>query len=211
MNIKQIRNQILKDAKPYIVKNGWGENLFKEISKSSKYKNEDIKALFPSGYKTLIEMYLKEINIKMTMDSKKLNLIRFRVHERVRELVILRLNIMQKEKILISKTFLHLLVPQNYILASKILYETVDQIWFLAGDNSSDFNFYSKRIILGTIYSLTIAHFINNNNIEETIEILNNKLKIVSKIPMLKNRSKDFIKIIPKVFKLQKNFSFFKQ
>ena len=211
MNINQIRNQILQDAKPSIVKYGWTDDLFIKISKTSKYKTEDIKALFPKGNKPLIEMYLKEINNKMNIDSKKLNLIRFKVHERIRELIILRLKIMQKEKILITKTFYYLLMPQNYKLASRNLYKTLDQIWFLAGDNSTDFNFYTKRAILGSVYSATIIHFINNNNINKTIDVLNNKLKIVSKIPILKNRSKDIIKIIPQILKLQKKISFFKQ
>ena len=211
MNINQIRNQILQDAKPSIAKYGWTDDLFIKISKTSKYNTEDIKALFPKGNKPLIEMYLKEINNKMNIDSKKLNLIRFRVHERIRELIILRLKIMQKEKILITKTFYYLLMPQNYKLASKNLYKTLDQIWFLAGDNSTDFNFYTKRAILGSVYSATIIHFINNNNINKTIDVLNNKLKIVSKIPILKNRSKDIIKIIPQILKLQKKISFFKQ
>ena len=34
----------------------------------------------------------------------------------------------------------------------KNLYKTVDNMWYLAGDNSTDFNFYTKRLTLALIY-----------------------------------------------------------
>ena len=211
MTIKKIKNQVLQHAKPIIVKHGWNNELLKKISKSSKYNYEDIQLLFLNGYKDLLQLYLDEINIKMTLKSKSINFLRLKVHERIRELIILRLKILSKEKNLISRTFNHLLLPQNYKLSIKNLYKTVDQIWFLAGDNSTDFNFYSKRIILGSIYLSTIKHFIKNDNLNETINLLDKKLKAVSNIPKFKNKFNDTISIIPKFFKLKKNFSFFKR
>ena len=202
MKLKKIRNQILQEAKPYIVKFGWNENLFVNMKKDSKFTYEDINVLFPKGYTTLIEMYLEEINTKMTVKSQKINLISLRVHERIRELCILRLKIMSKEKKLISKTFINLLLPHNYKLASKNLYKTVDQMWFLAGDSSTDFNFYSKRAILASIYTRVMMHFVNNNKIDETIVLLNKQLKRVSKIPRIKNRINDLMKIILRISKL---------
>ena len=156
-------------------------------------------------------MYLEEINLKMTKNSKKINLIRLRTHERVRELVKLRLNIMLKEKKLVKKTFIHLLLPFNHKIAYKNLYRTVDQIWFLAGDNSTDFNFYSKRAILATIYTSTISHFINNDDYKETINFLEKNLKKASIIPKLKNKTKNFSEFILKSIKFKKNFSSFTQ
>ena len=211
MSLKNDKLKILKEAKLHASKNGWNNNLFITIEKFSKFKYHEIRALFPNGCLDLIEMYLEEINEKMTLQSQKINLIQLRVHERIKELFILRLKIMLKEKKLISKTFLYLLMPQNYKHASMILYKTVDQMWFLAGDNSTDFNFYSKRIILSSIYSTVMIHFINNENIDETINILNKQLKRVSKIPSIKNKFQDAKTVILQIFKFRKHFSYFKQ
>jgi len=211
MNLKKIRKEILIEAKLNVVRYGWNENLFINIKNNSKFKYDEIIALFPQGYPTLIEMYLDEINEKMTLESKKINLIRLKVHERIRELCILRLKIMLKEKKLISKTFLYLLIPLNYKLALKNLYKTIDQVWFLAGDNSTDFNFYSKRAILASIYINFMIHFINNDNIEETIILLDKQLKRVSKIPKIKDRINVMTNIIPQFFKIGKRFNFTRQ
>ena len=211
MSLILTRKKILKDIKALVIKDGWNDQLFLNYSKISKFSNEEINALFPAGYQTLIDMYLEEINLKMTKNSKKINLIRLRTHERVRELVKLRLNIMLKEKILVKKTFIHLLLPFNHRIAYKNLYRTVDQIWFLAGDNSTDFNFYSKRAILATIYTSTISHFINNDDYEETINFLEKNLKKVSLIPKFKNKTKNFSEFLLKSIKFKKNLSSFMQ
>ena len=211
MNLNKIRNEILSNAKDYIIKYGWNEEMFNKVAKNSKYDTAVVLSLFPEGYISLIQVYLDEINTKMTDESKKLNLIRFKVHERIRELCILRFKIMIKEKKIVCKTFLHLLLPNNYSFSLKNLYKTVDQIWYLAGDSSTDFNFYSKRAILASIYLTTILHFINNENLEETIILLNKQLKKVSKIPKIKERLSDYIKLTFHFVKLGKNFNFSKQ
>ena len=211
MNLKKLRNNIYKKAKLTAMKFGWNENLFDNIANESTHTYEEMHALFPEGYLSIIQMYLDEIDEVMTKESEKINLIRLKIHERIRELCILRLNIMAKEKDLISKTFLHLLLPNNYKFSSKNLYRTVDQIWFLAGDNSTDFNFYSKRIILASIYTSTMIHFINNDNMDGTIFLLNKLLRKVSKIPKIKSNINSFTKIIPQIFQLGKKFNFVKQ
>ena len=84
-------------------------------------------------------------------------------------------------------------------------------MWFLAGDSSTDFNFYSKRAILASIYTRVMMHFVNNNKIDETIALLNKQLKRVSNIPQIKNRINDLMKIIPRIFKLGTNINVVRQ
>ena len=211
MKLNKIKSQLLKEAKPFVAKYGWNENLFNLLKKSKNNSAEYIEVLFPGGYLELLELYLNEINIKMNAESKKIDFFKLRIHERIKALIILRLKIMSNEKTLVSKTILHLLLPNNYNFALKNLYFTVDQIWYLAGDNSTDFNFYTKRIILSTIYFTTLIHFINNDNFQATVDVLNKQLKKVSKIPKIKNSIQDIIKITPHIYKFKKNFSFFKQ
>ena len=211
MNLKKIRSDFLQEAKPYIVKFGWNENLFLHMKKNSKFKHEEFEVLFPQGNLDLVNLYIDEINKKMTIKSKKINFLRLRTHERIRELFILRLKIISKEKKLISKTYTYLFLPHNSKLGLKKLYRTVDQMWFLAGDNSTDFNFYSKRMILASIYISVMIHFLNNNNIDLTIIFLDKQLKRVSKIPLIKNKITNINKILPYIFNLGKRFKYFKQ
>ena len=74
MSLKNDKLKILKEAKLHASKNGWNNNLFITIEKFSKFKYHEIRALFPNGCLDLIEMYLEEINEKMTLQSQKINL-----------------------------------------------------------------------------------------------------------------------------------------
>ena len=44
--------------------------------------------------------------------------------------------------------------------SNKILFKIADEIWFLSGDKSTDYNYYTKRIILMKIYALTFSFFV---------------------------------------------------
>lgn len=211
IDLNKIRNLILREAKKQVVFYGWNENIFDNISNNSKFNIEEIITLFPNGYIPLMEMYIDTINDKMIKQAKKIDFYHLKTHERIKKLLILRLNIMVQEKKIISKTYFHLLLPQNYSLAYKSLYKTVDLIWYIAGDNSTDFNFYTKRAILASIYSSVMLHFVNNNNLDKTIDLLNIQLKRVSKIPIIKNKVKDIIKTTPNMFNFFKSIFSFKQ
>lgn len=211
MLIKKIRIKILEEAKQHIIKYGWNDIVFKKIKKNSEFNLKEIKLLFPNGHKQLLQLYLDELNKKMKIESKKVNFLRLKIHERIKELIKIRLVIMSKEKILISRTFFYMLLPHNYKFSLKNIYKTVDEIWFISGDSSTDFNYYTKRAILASVYTSTIIHFINNENFNETLNFLNQQLKRVSKIPKIKEKFKDLINITPKIFNISKIFSSFKQ
>jgi len=206
-SLNLLRANILQMAKKYISNDGWSEDIFNTLATNSNLKYAEMITLFPNGYRSLIYLYLEEINDKMTEESNKINLIRLKTHQRIREIILLRLKIMLKEKILIQKTYFHLLLPQNFKISLKSVYKSVDQIWFLAGDNSTDFNFYSKRVILAKIYSMVIFHFVNNDSLDETTKVLDKQLNMTSKIPKIKNRLKDVAEGLPQLVKIIGNIS----
>ena len=105
----------------------------------------------------------------------------------MKKILSIRLNILNDDKIFYKKTFNHLLLPQNSRIMKKNLYNTVDNMWYLAGDNSTDFSFYTKRLILAAIY--TNALFVLfNKDLEEANQNIDNNLERISKIPKIKNR-----------------------
>ena len=99
----------------------------------------------------------------------------------------MRLEIFNKDKIFYKKTFNHLLLPQNSKIMKINLYNTIDEMWYLAGDNSTDFSFYTKRLTLGAIYVNALFIFFNKSYEEAEINI-NKNLERISKIPKIKDR-----------------------
>ena len=44
------------------------------------------------------------------------------------------------------------------------VYETVDGIWYAAGDSATDFSFYTKRVTLAAIYAATLPYWLEDRS-----------------------------------------------
>ncbi len=196
---------VLKHAKPFITKNGLDKNSLRKISKKHGLVSDEVDLLFPEGNVDLIKFSLKQLNSELEKYCKKIDLIRLPVHKRIRKILLSKIYLMNKDKIFYKNIFLNLLIPKINLNLSSQIYKSVDQIWFIAGDTSTDFNFYTKRLILSGIYSRIMLFFFNNNNQEELEAILDESLKRVSKIPQLKSKLKIIKEYLPKITKFVKN------
>ena len=197
--------KILKFAKIVVADDGLTSNTFKNISKKYNLNIDEMNLLFPGGKNDFLQFVLEQLNIDLENYCKKLDLIRLPVHKRIRKILLSKINIMDKEKKFYKKIFLSLLIPKRKFSLPIKLYKSVDQIWFIAGDTSVDFNFYTKRLILAGIYSRVIFFFFNNNNQTLLEDLLDSSLKRVSKIPELKTKFNIFKDYLPQAIKFVKN------
>ena len=199
------RLKILKFAKIIVAEYGLTAQTLKKISKKYDLDIHEMNLLFPEGKNDLLQFILEQLNIDLENYCKKLDLIRLPVHKRIRKILISKIYLMNKEKKFYNKIFLNLLIPKKNFFLPLNLYKSVDQIWFIAGDTSVDFNFYTKRLILAGIYSRVIFFFFNNNNQEMLEDLLDSNLKRVSKIPELKTKLNFLKDYLPKALKFVKN------
>ena len=178
--------KIFELTKKIVSIDGWSENiLVKLINKN--IDSSELAYFFPNGYKDIFKFSLDEINNSLEIKISKTNIINLPLNKRIKKILMTRIEILNKDKKFYNKTFNHLLLPQNTKILKKNLYKSVDTMWYLAGDNSTDFNFYTKRLILSGIYISTLLIFFNKN-IEEAENNIDKSLKRISKIPKLKER-----------------------
>ena len=199
------RLKILKLAKLIIAEEGLNSNTFETISLKYNLNINEINLLFPDGNNDLLEYSLDQLNIELQEYCKSIDLIRLPLHKRIRKILLSKIEIMNKEKNFYKKIFLKSLLPNKTFSLSKQLYKSIDQIWYLAGDTSVDFNFYTKRLILAGIYSRVVLFFFNNNNQNELENLLDLNLKRVAKIPELKSKINIVKEYLPKLMKFVKN------
>ena len=83
-----------------------------------------------------------------------------------------------------------LALPLNAPLALKLLYRTVDAMWYAAGDTSADFNFYTKRATLAAVYSSTLLYWLNDRSPdnEASWAFLDRRIENVMSFEKLKGR-----------------------
>ena len=199
------RLEVLKFAKIFVSDNGLTKNSLENISKKYGLDINETELLFPEGNNDLIKFALEQLNSELEEHCRKIDLIRLPTHKRIKKVLLSKVALMNKNKLFYRSIFLNLLIPKKNFSLSSQLYNSVDQIWFITGDSSTDFNFYTKRLILSVIYSRIMLFFFNNNNQEELENILDESLQRVSKIPEIKSKLKIFKEYLPNVAKFVKN------
>ena len=139
------------------------ENATKKLKINSKEKEKLLNNNFPKGYESLNKELNSLINSMMDKSKKPNNFKKLRLNEKIKYFVIKRLQLTDEIFDLkkLAKINLKLKSPNNSL---KILFNISDEIWFLAGDKSLDFNFYSKRFILMNIYLNSFLYLISQKN-----------------------------------------------
>ena len=83
-----------------------------------------------------------------------------------------------------------LAMPQNLPLALRISWRSADLMWRLAGDTSTDFNHYTKRMTLGAVYGSTLLAWLDDDSEGwiDTAAFLDRRIDDVMKFEKLEGR-----------------------
>ena len=170
------------------------ENATKKLKINSKEREKLLNNNFPKGYESLNKELNSLINSMINKSKKPNNFKNLRLNEKIKYFVIKRLKLTDEIFDLkkLAKINLRSRSPNNSL---KILFNISDEIWFLAGDKSLDFNFYSKRFILMNIYLNSFLYLISQkntdyNNLENFVE---KQIKAVLTFGKLKSKFKSLV------------------
>jgi len=189
-----------------LITRSWDEKSLSLISKKTKFTENEINILFPEGYYDLVRFSLDQINFELERKFQTLNILRLPLHIRIKKILLYKFNLMNRNKKFYKKILYNLLLPSKNQFILKQFYKSVDLIWYIAADSSTDFNFYTKRLILSGIYLRLMVFFFNNSDLNKLEVLLDRDLKRVSKIPKLKAKFNIFKENIPNFMRFVKNF-----
>jgi ubiquinone biosynthesis protein COQ9 len=85
-----------------------------------------------------------------------------KVRDRIRMALRTRLETADPEAVRRALTVLA--QPQNAAMSMRTLWRTADAMWRAAGDTATDFNHYSKRAILGGVYSACLLYWLDDDS-----------------------------------------------
>ena len=157
--------------------------------------------LFPGG-PTKVLAHLSERSDQRTVeDMEKQGVADLKVRDRIKQAVRIRLERHAGEREAVRRALALLSLPFNAPLALKLLYNTVDALWYAAGDTSTDFNFYTKRATLAGVYSSTLLYWLNDRTpgSEATWAFLDRRIDDVMKIEKLKSQFASWTSPSPRV------------
>ena len=149
--------------------------------------------LFPDGVPSLLEYYSSSVDAEMVRRLDALNIRQLPIRKRIRMAVVTRLAILAPHKEAVRRATAYLALPHNAALTARLVYGTTDAMWRAAGDLSTDFNFYTKRGILGAVYSATLVCWFADNtaDMRATTAFLDARIENVMQYEKLKKRVRE--------------------
>lgn len=119
---------------------------------------------FPKGKAAMVDAYIQGVDRELEKRLPPASLQTMKIRERIRALVWTRLEIMGPAREAVRSALAILSMPQNVPLATAIAWRSADLMWRLAGDTSTDFNHYTKRMTLGAVYASTLVAWIDDQS-----------------------------------------------
>ena len=169
---------------------GWGRSAMASAARSLELPAGEADRLFPGGPAQILAYLSERSDLRTVEDMEKQGIANLKIRDRIKQAVRLRLERHGGEREAVRRAIGLLSMPFNGPLALKLLYKTVDALWYAAGDTSTDFNFYTKRATLAGVYSSTLLYWLNDRSpgSEATWSFLDRRIDDVMKIEKLKSR-----------------------
>jgi ubiquinone biosynthesis protein COQ9 len=146
--------------------------------------------LFPGGPVQVLTYLSARADLRTVEDMEKEGVAGLKIRDRIKAAVRIRLERHAGQREAVRRALALLALPFNAGLGLKLLYRTVDAMWYAAGDTSTDFNFYTKRATLAGVYSSTLLYWLNDRSpgSEATWGFLDRRIDDVMKIEKLKSQ-----------------------
>jgi len=127
-------------------------------------KEELLLAVSSLVFEDLDKNFLKETKSNINKITKTNDKISFLLNK--------RFQLEKRNKNLIKKIFIHLIKNNNPNKVLNYIYSVADIIWKISNDRSVDFNYYTKRLILSSVYlKILILIFYRDNLTNKDIEV----------------------------------------
>ena len=201
---KALREKLIDAAIAHVPFDGWGDKALAAAARDLGIDPALVHNAFPGGGIEMIEFHSRLADRRMVADFEQADTTGLKLREKVALAVRLRLSANTAHREAIRRALTILALPLHAALAARLLYRTVDAIWYGLGDKSTDYNFYTKRVLLAGVYSATLLYWINDKSAEsaETWAFLDRRIAEVMLIPQAMGRLGKLAGKLPGPFRL---------
>lgn len=163
-DIGRTRKRLLLAMLPHVPFDGWSDAAIRAGAADAELTPAEALNAFPGGPSEALALFSDWADREMLRRLQKLDLDAMKVRERVAAGVRLRLEVLAPHKEAVRRGLSVLALPPNAGQGLKSLHRTVDAIWTMAGDRSTDYNYYTKRLLLAGVLSTTTLFWLNDRS-----------------------------------------------
>lgn len=186
--LEEIRLKLALAIGENAVFDGWTAAAVDSAANSQGVDPAQARLAVPKDQAGKIDLYIRGVDRALEDWFTPERLEGLKIREKIRAIVWKRLEIMEPAREAVRRALSILAMPQNVPTGLKTGWRTADVMWRIAGDTSTDYNHYTKRIMLGGVYGSTLLVWLDDqtDGWPETASFLDRRIDDVIKIEKLK-------------------------
>ena len=174
--------KLMLAALPNVAFDGWSNSTFVAACREADISERKARLVCPRGALDLAVAFHKWGDEQFEISFKKKRISKLKVREKIKKAVELRIKL-ASDKEAVRRGVALFALPIYAFEGSRLIWDTADLIWELIGDNSEDYNWYSKRTILSAVYASTVLYWLGDDTEgnKETWHFLDRRIEDVMK------------------------------
>lgn len=164
MTLDELRGPLIEALVTHVPFDGWSEAALARAATQLGIPPERARIVFPGGAVDMIAAYIARADAHMRAELQARGIDRLKIRERITLAVRVRLEQAEAHKEAIRRLLAVLAMPQNLPFAMRSLWSTADAMWRAAGDTATDYNHYTKRLTLSSVYGATLLVWLDDDS-----------------------------------------------
>lgn len=192
MTLDELRAALAERLPEEAVFEGWTEKALDAAAASLGVPADRARLAFAGGAGQMVDAWFASVDRRMgeALPPEKLNAMR--VRDRITQLVLARLAVVAPYREALRRALAVLAMPHHMAMGTAIGWRSADAMWRLAGDTSTGFAHYSKRMTLLGVYAATLLAFLDDESEDyaDTRAFLDRRIDDVMKFEKFKAQMK---------------------
>ena len=159
--LADLRPRLIAAMLPHVPFDGWSAEA-RDAAADAEGIDRDVAALALPDAAAMVDAYTLRADDLMT--AAMTAAAPAKVRARIRLAVASRLEAAEGDREAVRRALVVMALPANAAMGARTLWRTADAMWRAAGDSATDYNHYTKRAILGAVYSATLLFWLDDDS-----------------------------------------------
>lgn len=193
------QDRLIEAMLPDAAFDGWSRHALRVAAWRIGMPVEEATALLPRGAPDLVAAFSRWADRRMLDHLEGAVLDELGVSARVALALRLRFEVLAPWREAVRRGMTVLALPTNAPLGARLLYETVDGIWYAVGDVATDFSFYTKRATLAGLYTASMLYWLEDRSpgFADTQAFVDRRLADLHRLTGLRRRFEQSVERLP--------------
>ena len=162
--LEALRLRLALPVGEHAVFDGWTATAVEAASVQLGVDPAQARLAFPKDPAGMVTAWIEGVDAAMEAHFTPDVIAAMKIRDRIRSMIWFRLEATGTAREAVRSALAIFAMPQNVPLALKTGWRSADLMWRLAGDTATDFNHYTKRLIVSGVYTATLLAWLDDES-----------------------------------------------